>query len=446
MAPLFALLAGLLLFASDHPLHAWPLQFVAFVPFWWALATHRAAGRWLWPLGLVFAVGYAAPLLAVVGTAPPILIAAAAVVPQWIVIAMLAGRVLSRGPVAGALGAAATLTLVEIAIWNAVPVFGTAQCFARPMSAAPAAVAFVAWTGVGGLVFVLTAVQALVVAALRGPGRGAPLAVAGALVAVVTAFDALRWTRTLGPTVRVAAYGWSDASGHAGLERILTDARQAGAALVVTPETGMTANRAAIARFGAMVMTSGVAAALGVWSADDADNRIWFFDADGRLRGEYRKTHLVPIFEDYRAGDGTLATAEAGGVVYGGMICQDDNFPALARGYGRRGVPLVAVPTNDWDEIREFHLENALFRAIENGYAVVRAASNGISAIVSPRGEVQARCDHVTAGAQFVVADVPTGGGEVTFYARFGDWPVVGSCLLLVLFAALGLRRAAATG
>lgn len=441
-----ALAAGLLLFAADHPLRLWPLTFVAFVPFWWALAAHRAAGRRLWPLGLCFAAGHAGPLLAVVGLAPPILIAAAAVVPQWLATAMVGGRLLARGPVLGAIGAAVMLTLIEVTIWYAVPVFGTAQCFARPMSAAPAAVAFVAWTGVGGLVFVLTAVQALVVAALRGPRRGAPLAVAGALIAAVAVLDVVRWNRQLGAPIRVAALGYNRGPTEE-LDRSFASATARGARLVVTPETGVYVQdrERSLRELRAAVRANGIAAAVGVWHQPTDDNRIWFFDADGGLRGEYSKTHLVPIFEDYTPGDGTPVTTSVGDIVLGGMICQDDNFPDVARSYGRRAVPLLAVPTNDWPEIREFHLENSLFRAIENGYAVVRAASNGISAIVSPRGEVVARHDHVVDGARLVVADVPTGGGEVTFYARFGDWPVVGSCVLLVLLAALRLRRAPAS-
>ena len=98
----------------------------------------------------------------------------------------------------------------------------------------------------------------------------------------------------------------------------------------------------------------------------------------------------------------------------------------------------MAVPTNDWPAIREFHLENSIFRALENGYAIARAASGGISALVSADGSVM-RLDHVATDTPGeLVMDVATGDGEVTVYARFGDWPMVVLSALLLLF---GLRR-----
>jgi apolipoprotein N-acyltransferase len=66
------------------------------------------------------------------------------------------------------------------------------------------------------------------------------------------------------------------------------------------------------------------------------------------------------------------------------------------------------------------------------------AGSHGISALVSPRGEVIASCDHVAAGPQMVTGDVAMGDGSVTMYARCGEWPVLGLCALLL---ALALRR-----
>ena len=65
----------------------------------------------------------------------------------------------------------------------------------------------------------------------------------------------------------------------------------------------------------------------------------------------------------------------------------------------------------------------------------MRATSNGISAIVSPRGEVLASCDHTTVGPQLVTGDVPVGDGIATPYARFGDWPMVALAAALIAIA-----------
>jgi apolipoprotein N-acyltransferase len=445
MPHLAALVTGLLLFASDHPLRLWWLQFVAFVPFWWAIG---ARGRKpALPLGALLGLGYALPTMVTAGSSPPVLVAALANVAQWSLLAVLTARVHGCRPVLGPLAAAAAVTLVEVAVWHLVPMFGTAQCFVRPLSAAPAWCAFTAWTGVAGLVFVLTATQALGVAALRREHRCGALGVAAALLAAVVVGDWLRWTRPLGPQLTVATVGW-----HGGWDRfdsafdqLAAEAKQRGAVLLVTPETGIATGH--IPRERTLGWLSGIAKAnaltlaAGVWHGSTKDNRIWFLGPDGTLRGEYRKTHLIPWLENYVAGDGTLFFGDVGGGSLGGMICQDDNFTDLARSYGRTGTRVVAVPTNDWPEIRAFHLANSVFRAIENGYAIVRAASRGSSALVTARGEIVQQMDHVEQGPGLLVGAVATGDGEPTWYARFGDLPMVVLCVLLLGLASLRRRE-----
>lgn len=454
MTWLAALSSGLMLFASDHPLHLWWLLFVALVPLWWALVEHRRRGRWLWPLGLIAAAANVLPLLCFAGTAPPIVAAAALALLQWPITAMLAGRVLDRGAVLGPLAAAAVVALGELAVWHSVPLFGTAQCFARPLSAAPAAVGFVAFTGVAGLVFALAATQALLVAAMRAGRPPASLGMAGAIVAVAAALDVARWTRPLGEPVRVAAAGWAAFPGdeqHALdlYQRLFDSAGQSHARLLVTPEAaaavdiegwGLGPRDEAAKELAAAATQHGLFGAIGVFRHATNDNRIWFVGPDRGLCAEYRKAHLIPWLEDYVAGDGALATVDLGGTALGGMICHDDNFTDVARAYGRAGVRLLAVPTNDWPAIREYHLENGIFRAIESGYAIVRAASNGISALISPRGEVIARFDHVDGNDRVLIDDVATGDGAPTVYARFGDWPVVGLMALLLAAAFVSAR------
>lgn len=442
--PLFAAaLAGLLLFASDYPLHWWPLQFVAFVPLWLALAFQHRAGHRLWPLGLVFATTYTTPLVIVTGAALPIVVAAVASLVQWALLAMLAGRLLEKGPVIGALGAGACVALFELAVWTLVPIFGTAQCFARPLSSAPDLVAFLAFTGMSGLVFVVTATQALIANAIHRQNRTAPLLAAAVLVVLVAGADYVRWTRPLGPELKVAALGWGERPADHGIkayEQAFQDAQKQGAVLLVTPETGIgvSADRrtAAIAALGGFAKSAQLHAAIGVWHGATNDNRIWFFGADGELEGAYSKTHLIPWLEDYAAGDGTITITQLpDGTSLGGMICQDDNFVDLARAHGRLGVRLVAVPTNDWAAIRGVHFDNSVFRAIEIGYAIVRAASGGISALISPRGEITA-FDHVENNAAALLCQpLATGDGNVTVYARCGNWPMLLIALSLGIFA-----------
>jgi apolipoprotein N-acyltransferase len=127
--------------------------------------------------------------------------------------------------------------------------------------------------------------------------------------------------------------------------------------------------------------------------------------------------------------------------VIGAMICQDDNFTDLARGYGRDQVPIVAVPTQDWREVAPYHLENSRFRAVENRYTVVRAAVNGTSAIVSPSGRVLARRDHFVDGDGLVVARLPQADGSLRLYSWF-DWAPFAWLAVIVVGVWRARRRA----
>ena len=53
------------------------------------------------------------------------------------------------------------------------------------------------------------------------------------------------------------------------------------------------------------------------------------------------------------------------------------------------------------------HMRNGHVRALEGGFAYVRAVANGTSAIVTRDGDRVASFDHLARGAGIVVADVP---------------------------------------
>lgn len=459
---LFALsaLSGAALFLSDYPVHAWPLQAVALVPFLYALA------RRAWPVGrtalagVVLGLSYTVPLLVLLEF-PLAMGAGLALVltALWAVSALGLRVVLRWPPVTGALAAGAVVALVEWANFTLVPVWGTAQCFARVWSAAPFAVQIVSLTGMTGLVFVLVAAQALVAALLIHPPARVRAGVALALVvALPLGWSAWRWRAPTEGIVRVAAMGWVEedleARGIRGpFERLravyqpyLEEAVRAGASLVVSPEVGFRVRgdeRARLfAALGELARRHGVRLAVGVFDLDRDENHLAFVGPDGTVEAVYAKTHLIPFLERYRAGDGRLVEIASAGARLGGMICQDDNFTDLARGYARRRVQIVAVPTFDWAQVKAYHFENSRFRAIENGYGIVRAAANGVSAIVSPRGELLARRDHFTDGPGVIVADLRVGRGG-TPYGAAGEWFAFACAALLGGAGAREWRRRA---
>ena len=336
-----------------------------------------------------------------------------------------------------ALGAVAVVTQWLAVV--ALPGFGTAQSFVRPLSAAPRVAQLAAVLGMLGVVLVLATGQALLVALARARSRrGTLVLLLAALVALPAAASIVVWRRPTAGRVRVAAMGWTDeqlqergwqapAARLARLyEPLLEEAVRRGARVVVSPEVGFwlppAARAEVLPRLQALARRHRIALVAGYFDVGRHDNRIAFIDAEGVPAGEYVKTHLIPFLERYTPGNGDLVGTTVAGARLGGMICQDDKFTDLARAWGRRRAQLVAVPTNDWAQVKHYHLSNSRWRAVENRYAVVRAASNGVSAIVSPRGEVLAQADHFATGPSVIVADVSLeAGGSV--YAALGDAP-----------------------
>ena len=83
------------------------------------------------------------------------------------------------------------------------------------------------------------------------------------------------------------------------------------------------------------------------------------------------------------------------------------------------------------------HFAMAVFRAVENGKYLVRAANTGITAVVDPRGRVLERTALFEPAV--LVRDVPFVPGK-TFYARHGDvfaW----ACLAAAATLTLATRR-----
>ena len=62
-----------------------------------------------------------------------------------------------------------------------------------------------------------------------------------------------------------------------------------------------------------------------------------------------------------------------------------------------------------------------VFRAIENGVPLVRAAASGLSAAIDPWGRVLSMSDFYADGDRTMTAQLPM-GRIPTLYARTGDW------------------------
>ena len=147
---------------------------------------------------------------------------------------------------------------------------------------------------------------------------------------------------------------------------------------------------------------------------------------------------LVQQVADFTPGD-EYSVAEVDGHKLAATICYEAIFPDLLRQFPERGAELLVNVTNDgWygrSSAPYQHFAMAVFRAVENGRYLVRAANTGITAVVDPRGRVLARTQLFE--RTVLVRDVPF-VRDVTFYARHGDvfaWSCLAAACALTLAA-----------
>jgi apolipoprotein N-acyltransferase len=127
----------------------------------------------------------------------------------------------------------------------------------------------------------------------------------------------------------------------------------------------------------------------------------------------------------------------------GVFICLESAYPYITRRFALEGADVLIEMTNDAYQgntsIMRQHLSNAVFRAVETGRTLLRVTNTGVSARVSPRGEVSDET------GRFVKAvrtwEVARADGRQTFYTRFGDAFVLACSLISLVSLALTFRR-----
>ena len=127
--------------------------------------------------------------------------------------------------------------------------------------------------------------------------------------------------------------------------------------------------------------------------------------------------------------DGILRTVDTPYGRIGAAICVDMDFPHFINQLARTGADIVLVPAFDWESI-SFHSQVGLFRAIENGFSLVRPTNEGVSVAVDYKGRVLAYQDFFATSDRTMISDVPARGVR-TVYGALGDWFVY----TVILFA-----------
>ncbi len=142
-------------------------------------------------------------------------------------------------------------------------------------------------------------------------------------------------------------------------------------------------------------------------------------------------------------GSGEIQAVETEYGQLSGIICWDTNYPNIVRQVGQQNVNILLSPSKEWDGINPVHAEMAVFRAIENGAAVVRQTDEGLSIIVDGYGRTLASGEGLADSGNYLLAEVPT-SSPTTLYPVIGD--VVGiisvvGLLIVVVYALISGRR-----
>jgi len=183
-------------------------------------------------------------------------------------------------------------------------------------------------------------------------------------------------------------------------------------------------------------------------------NRIYLINKDGE-EFYYDKLHLVPFGEyiplkkvfkfakrfvsamgDMDPGKGIKLLPYQGHLI-GGYICYEAIFPELVRLFKKMGAQLFVNITNDaWfgrTSAPYQHISMASFRSIENRVWTMRCANTGVSALITPYGEIK---NPTPIFKRTVVSGEVSFSNVKTFYSASGDvfaWCCLGITLIFLI-------------
>jgi len=436
IALLATLLSGAMFYLSQGIDNVWPLAWFAPVPLLW-LAYGRTR---IWQIILATLGAILAGAIYVwqcYSTAPPLLLMQV-VVPQAVLfpIAVLFARIVQKRspPLVTLFAFPACWTAFEYFI-GALSPNGSFGSFGYSQVSAPIAIQSASLLGVYVITFLICLFSNSVAMIARAPRPTAIAAGLGFTVAALNVgFGAIRLAEPQPAGTRVAAFVDDNAMikawrAHSSDDLITASrdyadairrAADQGARFIVASEGGLVSTArllpAVLAPIVAVSTQTGAQIILGVNETTPPGDLAFSVEPDGAVQ-RYAKRHLVPVLEDrFRPGRGS------GWIGHGRAmeICKDMDFPTTIRRDAVKGVRLMGVPAGDFGRDAWIHGRMAIMRGVEDGFALVRAASNGLVTVSDAQGRVIASKMDSPAGPPMVIVDVPLGPGP-TLYTMIGD-------------------------
>jgi apolipoprotein N-acyltransferase len=455
MKPVWAaLLSGVLLYLSLGLNDMWFLTGFALVPILWLAyanvptwqLTVAAVSAWL--AGQIYAFqcyGSVSPLLILSGLLPLTVL-----FPLALIFARLAQRRASAFALLFAFPAC--WTALEY-LYSLVAPNGSYGSLAYSQMSAPLLIQSASLLGMYSITFLICLFANTVAMALHASLRSSSLLALGiGICALDIAFGFIRLSRPQSSAVTVGAFVDESAMLTAHRDDTLDSAvnvsaayasaiRQAaaqGAKFAVTPEGGIVTrheSRAAIlAPLSAVAQRTGVQIIAGIYERAPPADLAFALQADSAPRS-YAKRHLVPFLET------ELTPGRSSGWLGDGRameICKDMDFPRTILGDAKYDIRLMGVPAGDFGKDAWLHARMAIMRGVEHGFAIVRAANEGLLTVSDAEGRLIAQKSAASSGMTALIAAVPLGPGA-TLYTRIGDtfaWCVISLVLGVGLLCA----------
>jgi len=162
------------------------------------------------------------------------------------------------------------------------------------------------------------------------------------------------------------------------------------------------------------------------------ENKAVLIDPSGDT-SEYLKNHLV-FGDNHILGDGKVLIQDSDYGKFAAIICQDTHSPNFVRQAGKANVDIILIPNHNWGAITPLVARMASFRAIENGFSMIRPDYHGLSTAVDYHGNILSQMNDFTTEDRIMIADIPKQGIK-TVYSQIGDifaWLCVFGFLIMV--------------
>jgi apolipoprotein N-acyltransferase len=173
-------------------------------------------------------------------------------------------------------------------------------------------------------------------------------------------------------------------------------------------------------------------------------NMSILYTPEGDIGWEYAKAFPAPGYEDLMVESGTadIPYLDTPYGRIGQAICADMIYPQYIQQAAAKNIDLLLVPSYDTAFLTPLLTFSSAYRAVENGFTMVRITGDGYSAVIDPYYRVWAGQNFFEQGSMIFYANVPVVSRN-TFYAGIGYLFPYTVVLLLISLTVLAIVRSA---